>query len=48
MSGSVLILLAGTPAPSADVYIYVGSFELKPDNSRGRNTDLRVDMYRRK
>jgi hypothetical protein len=46
MPGSLLMLPAGSPAPLR--YTYVGTFDLTPSlDSRGRNTAMSVDMYRR-
>ncbi len=46
MSGSLLLLPAGSPAPPG--YTFVGTFDLQPSESnRGRGVQLRVDLYRR-
>ena len=46
MPGSLLMLPAGSPAPLR--YTYVGTFDLTPSlDSRGRNTAMSVDVYRR-
>jgi hypothetical protein len=47
LPGSMLMLPAGSPAPPA-TYTYVGTFDLTPaQDSRGRNTTMAVDVYRR-
>jgi hypothetical protein len=42
----MLMLPAGSPAPAR--YTYVGTFDLTPSaDSRGRNTAMAVDVYRK-
>jgi hypothetical protein len=56
MSGSLLILPDGSPAPPRSLYVFVGSFTLASDDGhddrkgdRGKHQrDLRVDVYRRR
>lgn len=46
MTGSFLMLPAGTPAPSG--YALVGTFDLQPSGAnRGRGTQVQVDVYQR-
>ena len=45
MSGALLMLPAGSPAPSG--YTRVGQFVLASEADRSRNAEMVVDVYRR-
>ena len=46
MTGSLLFLPAGSPAPAG--YSFIGTFNLQPANTnRGQGSQVQVDGYRR-
>jgi Collagen triple helix repeat (20 copies) len=48
MSGSLLMLPAGSPPPSSNSYLFMGGFILSPDGSRARSGPIAVDIYIRR
>ena len=48
MPGALLMLPAGSPAPSPDTYSLMGRFVLSPDWTRGRGEAITVDVYIRR